>query len=441
MSENYNESAGGIYIILNVLDCKAYVGQAKSFGNRTHLDDLMKKTDVSPVLQQDYNAGKELVYFTPAIFCDPSDKAGLNKHEKIYMTLMEEFGVSIYNLNPKKENRTWKKIQVSNEDKDNYKKCLEDDFQNRFQLKPEQLVSSSKEERRKAIDRYASLRIDEPEKIKQDEFFKHDIFMFNRERAKTFFYNKIVSYKSLSLDELFLSSAGNYLGEGLDQILSYENNAILETRNRLGNGYCLWTFSNIAVSLETVRKQCRKYHAQGKETYVLFTFTPSTTYSYTESYSHPMLVPEEKTKLLDDEIDFLHFNALKRGRKTRLFVPGFKDTELENHSDTTTITDEIVNTTSADFPNTAAFVIQEFALLREQLDPAKLKELCLAVRTNGSSEIKKIKEYKRSTFYLKLKDNCSIADAFTDNDGSRKITFVGKLAAPYIIRLTGNYNK
>lgn len=416
MSENYNESAGGIYIILNVLDCKAYVGQAKSFGNRTHLDDLMKKTDVSPVLQQDYNAGKELVYFTPAIFCDPSDKAGLNKHEKIYMTLMEEFGVSIYNLNPKKENRTWEKLQVSNEDKDNFKKCLEDDFQNRFQLKPEQLVSSSKEERRKAIDRYASLRIDELEKIKQDEFFKHDIFMFNRERAKTFFYNKIVSYKSLSLDEMFLSSAGNYLGEGLDQILRYENDAIHGIVGDSENGYCLWTFSNNAVSMKTVRKKCYDYHKKGKDVYVLFTYTPSTTYLHTEPHEHQKIVPEEIKELSNDEI-----TSLKLQGPEKLFVP------------------EIVNTTSADQPNTAAFVIQEFALLKEQLNPDKLKELCNAVRAND--KLSEIKEYNRSTFYLKLKDNCLIADAFTDNDGSRKITFVGKLAAPYIIRLTGDYDK
>lgn len=420
MSENYEENAGGIYIILNALDCKAYVGQAQTFSNRTHLDDLMNNIDANVNLQKDYSAGKELIYFVPVIFEDPSDKESLNRYEKIYMTLMEDLGFTLYNIRPTRENRTWEKLQVSNEAQEKYKHLLAKDFRHRFQLTPEQLVSSSKKERFKVIDHYSYSRIRDIDKYKTEEFLKPDVFMFNRERAKALFNNKVVSYKSLSLDEMFLSSAGNYLGEGLDQILSYENNTIHRTMDGAGNGYCLWTFSNNAVSLKQIRKKCRDYHKKGKDVFVLFTYTPSTTYSYAEPHEHQMLVPEEKRELLDDEVKALHFCEKRFGRKKRLMVPDF------------------VDTTSADWPNAAAFVIQEFALLKEQLNPNKLKESCFAVRANDSSEIK---EYNRSTFYLVVKDNCSISDAFTDDDGSRKITFVGKLAAPYIIRLTGDYNK
>ena len=42
MSDN---TVGGIYIILNVKKAKAYVGQAKNFNDRTHLDDLIKRLD------------------------------------------------------------------------------------------------------------------------------------------------------------------------------------------------------------------------------------------------------------------------------------------------------------------------------------------------------------------------------------------------------------
>lgn len=56
-------------------------------------------------------------------------------------------------------------------------------------------------------------------------------------------------------------------------------------------------------------------------------------------------------------------------------------------------------------------------------------------------KFEKPKEYSRSTYYFVFDDKDSINDAFTDRKLGREITFVGKLAPPYIIRLTNNYDK
>ena len=35
----------GIYVIVNIMDCKAYVGQARNFSKRSHIAELAQGTD------------------------------------------------------------------------------------------------------------------------------------------------------------------------------------------------------------------------------------------------------------------------------------------------------------------------------------------------------------------------------------------------------------
>lgn len=58
----------GIYLIVNIIDCKVYVGQTKNFDNRTHSYELFNGNDNSN-LQSDYNnkeLNREFVYFIVA---------------------------------------------------------------------------------------------------------------------------------------------------------------------------------------------------------------------------------------------------------------------------------------------------------------------------------------------------------------------------------------
>lgn len=55
-------NCSGIYLILNIIDWKAYVGQTvNSFNNRDHIYELEKGKD-STDFQRDYDEGTEFVY-------------------------------------------------------------------------------------------------------------------------------------------------------------------------------------------------------------------------------------------------------------------------------------------------------------------------------------------------------------------------------------------
>ena len=60
------EKKSGIYIILNLIDCKVYVGESKNLYNRTHSYELFNGKDNSK-LQKDYDEGVEFIYITVAI--------------------------------------------------------------------------------------------------------------------------------------------------------------------------------------------------------------------------------------------------------------------------------------------------------------------------------------------------------------------------------------
>ena len=109
--EKQTDNESGIYIIVNIVDAKAYVGKATNLSNRTHKQDLRKKFD-NQALQADYDKGVKLIYFK--IFYDSAPNDYLFNYEKFYMTLVEDYGgFELYNSNenPKKENRTEEELR------------------------------------------------------------------------------------------------------------------------------------------------------------------------------------------------------------------------------------------------------------------------------------------------------------------------------------------
>ena len=94
-----NIQGKGIYMILNLVDCKVYVGQAKNFNKRNHFNQLISNRDNSR-LQSDYNDKEKSIEFIYFIIDEnrgleePKEiKQWLDKYEKVYMTLMEDFGI------------------------------------------------------------------------------------------------------------------------------------------------------------------------------------------------------------------------------------------------------------------------------------------------------------------------------------------------------------
>ena len=95
--EKQTAEESGIYIIVNIMDAKAYVGKATDLSNRTHKQDLRRKFD-NQNLQADYDKGVKLVYFK--LFYDTNYNDYLFNYEKFYMTLVEDYGgFELYNRN------------------------------------------------------------------------------------------------------------------------------------------------------------------------------------------------------------------------------------------------------------------------------------------------------------------------------------------------------
>lgn len=392
---------GGIYVILNVLECKAYVGQTKDFSKRTHISELEHGIDNSN-LQDDFDnidKEREFVYFVVVDAGNKPEKRILDTYEKLYMTLMEDLGFYLYNDILKREDRTIEKLNIDKEEYDRAKKTLIQDFIIHFDIEPNELIESCLSRRQQALEYYANNRLNLHNK-------KSDRFLFSRTRINNILGNEVKSLNSIDISEMFFSKAGNYVGEGLDQILNYKIKSI----NKYG--YCLWAFANNAVHTETVRACCRDREAQEKDAYVLFKFTPSSEYASNFSYEHSCLTKSSVKCLNAKDLKFLKLKQEHNGRYT---VPKEIVCTASNHS-------------SAD-----AFVLQEMFLIKEDIDEDELKKQYLAVGKHGMYDIRPNK--RRSTFYIQAKNNIDVNKLYVEAK-HRTISFIGKLAPPYIITIT-----
>lgn len=397
----------GIYVIVNIEKCKIYVGQAREFNNRDHSYELKKGYDSSE-LQQDYNnVQTELVYFIVGDFVGDFEKADLNMYEKLYMTLMEEVGLDLYNkqcndTKNSKNNRAIDKLGVNyivyNEIKENFI----NEFKKRFDVIPQDLKKLSVNERKSCMDKYVKKRLN----INSKEL-EGDRLIFNRDRIKNIIYNKSISVTNLNIDEMFVSKAGNYLDEGIDQILDYEINSIKT------HGYCLWTFASKAVSYEIIKKSCEKRRDNNLDTYVLFEYTTSSEYAASEATRFNKLRKKYVNELTSEEKLLLNF---EKGKYGNYYVP------------------DDIDCTAVGNKSAKAFVISEIFMLDEIYNIDELNNYYSAL---GAKDLYKIKDggKQRSTFYVKANnENIDLSEIF-ENPNDRKICFVGKLVSPFILNL------
>lgn len=398
-------NCSGIYLILNIIDWKAYVGQTVNFNNRDHIYELEKGKDRT-AFQRDYDEGTEFVYMIA--YYDPDKEikgATLDTYEQMYMTLMENFGFSLYNEQHNKTDQARENRSISNLgiDEDFYldaKKEFNKDFKERFGISPVELSESSNSRRKEALEYYAKERL-------KLEKFAGDRFLFNRQRIQSLFNNNSRSIRSLDINEMFISKAGNYLGEGIDQIVNYELTSINK------NNYCLWTFAYNAVSHEVVKKRCVERQQMNKDIYVLFEYTPSNVYASSEQKQFGCLKKENAKELTDDELDFLSF---ERGKNGDLYVPAD------------------IDCTATATQSTSAFVIQELFLLDEVFDSNSFNDYYQAIRRNNELQDISKGGFQRCTHYIKRSKDFKLDDIL-EKSVRRKFCFVGKLAAPYILLL------
>ncbi len=394
----------GVYVILNIIDCKVYIGQAKNFNNRDHFQQLENGNDNNRKLQYDYDNGKEFVYFIAANTnwkVERNDKE-LASYEKIYMILYENLGYELYNRkvpNINEKNKLLKRL--SEEEYNEAVETIEKDFSERFGKKTTEILSLSVDEREKLLENYVYKRV-------RHENEKSDRFFFNRNRIQNILGMKRSNVESLNLDEFFFSKAGNYLSEGIDQII-YDKNKVIQS-----NQYCLWAFAGNAVDAGLVRSLCRERAKKNIDTYVLFSITPSSKYASSEPNKYSILNRKKNNDLLEGEVAFLN---------------------LYNVNNNDYAVPEKVACTAKSAKNANAFVIDDISFIGENMD---IKENELA-RTYSAVKVGGLYNYtdrrRCSTFYLRSdKERYSNKELFEVSE-RRSFCFLGKLAAPYVIKL------
>ena len=402
----------GIYAIVNIMDNKVYVGQAKKFNNRDHFLQLKKGND-NKRLQADYDRGKELVYFVLGNLNQETEwnDTDLDSFEKMYMTIFEDLQFELYNCNIQRKDREIESLEDFV--KEQYYSAIEslnNDFFMRFGKKAKDVPKLTEEEKKKMLDEYADKRWKQKHQVETS-----DRFFFNRNRIE-----KIIEIKnrkeleSLNLDEFFFHKVGNYLNEGIDQIIYDKSQSIQDNKYKYKYKYCLWGFAANAVNAETVRSLCRERAKHHTDTYVLFSITPSSKYASSKPHKQFVLKGKDCKDLTTDEIAFLN---LQEAGKKDYTVPD-------------AVACTVKSSTSAN-----AFVIQEISLIDGDIEKSKLAEYYLAVKESGNL-YQHTKRKECSTFYMRSNKKLHDNKALFETPDNKSFCLLGKLAAPYVIKLS-----
>lgn len=210
---------------------------------------------------------------------------------------------------------------------------------------------------------------------------------------------------------------GNYVGDGLDQIIGYETQAIAK------HGYSLWTFAHNAIARKTIYRAQKKWAKQDKGVYAILTMTFSPEASEGRKTRYPVLEKGAANKI----------KKAFEGKTDAFFE------ELEEVQNGYRVRDDIDVTAKGDEPTCEALVIEQLYLLDRTYPPKVVAAYYDAVRGDDTLYIKGIdsKNNRRTSFFMRRKESAAgeFWKAGTE-DGSRRMSFLAKLAPPYVVVLS-----
>lgn len=277
----------GIYAIANIIDMRIYIGQAQSLNSRcdSHYYDLIRGAD-NARLQEDYNAGKELVFFTleaggwysntikrdlnflESMYCYIAIQEGLKEDESLYNANKNETircgGEDYFKKKFKREHKSGKNFR---EKRAQIMKQFDTVFRDHFGKTAGELLELSREDREKIWDKY------------KDNHNKLHNGMFNSNDKYGEYSLGLISISDQndkvpvipSLDRIIFTKIGEYLDQSMLEILEEKLQDIHE------NGYCFWALNK--MNTETVRYFCShndkddEWHDQ--DIYVIMKYTDS----------------------------------------------------------------------------------------------------------------------------------------------------------------------
>lgn len=467
-----------------------YVGQAKDFSKRTHLESLASGKDSSKRLQQCFdkleeNGRDELVFF-PIVYVDLTEalksdgkldnkraRQILDPYEKLCMKWMNEHGYNLYNI------QSWGTLDcamkddcdISDSEIKNYedellpavekdperlrimiqcRRSLEKQFVVRFGKGPAELAQMSRGERKKSLEQYVKIRLNyadnrtkcwkqkDVEELKKGwEPYKLDRFVFSEDwLRKNCFINKETNnpgqdfFSVSDKNKLFFSKAGNYISEGVDQIVRYESRTIAN------HGFCLWSFATNAIAKSIVQELREAAASDDEELYVIFSLTYSESYSSKQEYSHRLLNKED-VKALDSL--FLGEGSTKE--VVRKEYEAFRN-KLEPNGDALRIP-IYMDSTAAGENSCKAFVISNLYPLKDAFTVDSLVGNYEALKErvrNMNGEIETTYDMRtfsqRGTFCLRKREGATakLSDC-TEENSRRTVSFLAKLQAPYVVEL------
>lgn len=427
-TEMEHNGVGGIYIIVNILGGRAYIGRSGNLCTRTHKTELTLKIEQNKKLAQDFADNAELIYFP--VLVGTSERDALRCYETLYMTVVEDHGgFELHNSdeNPIRENRLFEILEkndiiISQNAShggnfiEQVKKQFDEDFKLRFGATMKALSQADSTAREKALKHYMQVK----DKIPHTSgYFTKDSFIRKYDIETK-------SIKDLDLGRMIVTSAGTYLKEDIEQILSYE---IASTRNP-DLGYCLWTFGN-KINTQFGRRFCREWcEKDEKDIYLLIRYTGSKNQDAPIAYNH---------------FNRADFNTLSESEKKLLLGKNCTEEDIAQLN----IPEEINSTGTSKARH--GFVITDFYLVKEHFNFASLvPQFNSIVKTKSrNSDVVQIKlpggGYLKSatdslkkghcdTVCLQLKEGNHVVLPELSVDDSDTTDFIlAKLAAPYIV--------
>ncbi len=427
-TEMEHNGVGGIYIIVNILGGRAYIGQAVNLSARTHKSDLENNREPNMKLAQDFADNAELIFFPVLVGTKESD--ALNCYEALYMTVVEDHGgFELHNSDkqPLRANRRFEilekndiiisqNISCGGNFIEQVKKQFDEDFKLRFGATMKELSHADSTAREDALKHYMQVK----DKIPHTSgYFTKDSFIRKYDIETK-------SIKDLDLGRMIVTSAGTYLKEGIEEILSYE---IPVTKNP-DLGYCLWTFGN-KINTQFGRRFCREWcEKDEKDIYLLIRYTGSQDHSESIDYNH---------------FNREDFNNLSGSEKKLLLGKNCTEEDIAQLN----IPKEINSTGTSKARH--GFVITDFYLVKEHFNFTSLvPQFNSIVKTKSKnpdvvqtklpgggylkSATDSLKKGHCDTVCLQLKEGNHVVLPELSVDDSDTTDFIlAKLAAPYIV--------
>lgn len=404
---------GGLYVIINILDCGAYIGKSNNLYRRqsTHNNDLEHGID-SRKLQHVYNEGAQLADFPLEfqVLGNTSDPQLLD-YEKAFMYAVLESGFELYNSeqSPSRKRLT-KQALLRNQ----HSFRTENDLQSAMDLfdtvikerfggkTMKELVNLSRSDREKIWEGY----LHNPDRLKRKigHFYKNDMSdLFGMEK---------INIRDINPEKLVFTKAGAYLGQGILEIMECESREINK------RGYALWTLANL--NAEATRRFCAN---KDQTVYALIQYTASHnnrgSMPHVFKFFSETMFSGRMPCLTEEEILSIYPNGILLDERGRHLIPPVEDTPVTGSSKAS-----------------QALIIDKFFCVTEHFALQDFLPFYFSVDKNGNmKEAADSIQGINSTICLQRKDSHDLKDLHILGNGETTDYILARLKAPYIIDL------